>query len=269
MVPMNPTPLDQGRIRQALGSMVERYALEIHGQLASTNDRAAELAQEGYPPGQVVLAESQTSGRGRRGKVWQSPAGGNIYLSLLIPEPPRDLVAQVLPLAAAVAFASALEEYGLTPALKWPNDLVTSVGRKFGGILMEAIKGKPMYILGLGLNVVEAGDGSQGPEASRRTCLAALGLAPTDREHLIGRMLEQWAKTWRTLETWGWRPVQSQFLERAWLVGEQVTLEGEGGRLIGTYAGISERGCLLLDQGSGPKPYTSGELSLRVPVGRP
>ena len=167
MVPVKPQIPDPQRIREALGAMAASYGLEVHGQLASTNDRAAELAHAGGGPGQVVLAETQTGGRGRRGKGWLSPPGGNIYLSLTIPGPPGGHGAQVLPLAAGVAFAHALEEFELAIGLKWPNDLVSPEGRKVGGILMETVRGKAIYVLGVGLNMVESGGPETDPEIKR------------------------------------------------------------------------------------------------------
>jgi BirA family biotin operon repressor/biotin-[acetyl-CoA-carboxylase] ligase len=101
----------------------------------------------------VVFADQQSAGRGRLGRSWESPSG-NLFVSVLLPPLPAEQVT-ALPLAAGLAVAEALDGLGVTPQLKWPNDVMIG-GRKLGGILAEGLSGAAgleAVVLGIGLNV--------------------------------------------------------------------------------------------------------------------
>ncbi len=121
----------------------------------STNDEAARWARDGAAHGSVVVANAQTRGRGRLGRTWQSPPGDNLYFSIVLRPslPPKD--AAPITLAAGVAVAEALASFGITPELKWPNDVLVG-GKKISGILSEmSTRGMKLehVIVGVGLNV--------------------------------------------------------------------------------------------------------------------
>ncbi len=125
-----------------LGTRWLGRAFEWHAACGSTNDLAAERAREGAAAGLVIAADAQTAGRGRLGRTWHSPAGDNLYLSILLrpTRPPSEI--PPLTLLAGAAVARALAALGLAPRLKWPNDveLVDDEAgrrRKVAGILTE------------------------------------------------------------------------------------------------------------------------------------
>lgn len=120
--------------------------LWVYEEVASTNDVAATLA-----PGEAVMARAQTAGRGQYGRVWQSRPGAGLLLSVRL-DPPAELRRPVLLTAlVAVAVAEAVERLaGVSPALKWPNDLLLD-GRKVCGILIEQ---RTALVAGVGLNLV-------------------------------------------------------------------------------------------------------------------
>lgn len=126
------------------------------GVVDSTNNLALELGEKGAAHGTVVIADQQTKGRGRLGRVWVSPPGVNIYMSVLLKPQfsPRD--AMLLTVMAGVACCRALRDIsGLIVMLKWPNDLLIS-DRKVGGILTETkFSGNMMHtaVVGIGINV--------------------------------------------------------------------------------------------------------------------
>lgn len=134
--------------------------IHIFDKLSSTNETAHELATAGADEGTVVITESQTSGKGRRGRPWFSPAGRNIYTSIIL----RPLIspeeAPKLTLVAAVALAEAiidsLKVYGVhSPGIKWPNDILINQ-KKCAGILTEMkinSEGLNFVIIGIGINV--------------------------------------------------------------------------------------------------------------------
>ena len=120
---------------------------------SSTQDVARAEAEAGGPVGTAVLAEEQTAGRGRLGRAWVSPAGKNIYVTLVMRPPAPKL--RVLSIVSPLAIAEALEGIGLAPRLKWPNDVLVG-GRKIAGILIETeLSGDAVKyaLVGIGLNV--------------------------------------------------------------------------------------------------------------------
>jgi BirA family biotin operon repressor/biotin-[acetyl-CoA-carboxylase] ligase len=162
-------------------------------ELASTNRIAAELAAAGAPQGLVVTAESQTQGRGRLGRTWHSPAGRNLYVSILLrPEVAVVRVPQIS-LVTALALRRALAEVcpRLPVAVKWPNDLWVG-SRKLGGILCEMdaeLDRVHHVVVGVGLNVNLTAEDLPGDLVGRATSvLLELG-APASRPRLLAAFL--------------------------------------------------------------------------------
>ncbi len=135
--------------------------VEVAAQLGSTSTRARELADQGAPHGTLVIADSQTQGRGRQGRSFASPAGTGLYLSLVLRGAGTEQTAQ-LTCAAAVAVRRAVERTtGVALGIKWVNDLYRE-GRKCCGILAEAVHGGPgpgYLVLGVGLNLLPPREG--------------------------------------------------------------------------------------------------------------
>ena len=125
------------------------------GECASTNDEAAAWARAGAPAGAVVVAETQTRGRGRQGRVWHSPPGAALFFSVVLRPPLPPMKVPPLTLAAGVALAETAARFEVMPSLKWPNDLLVD-GRKAAGILTEsACQGGRLehVIVGIGVNL--------------------------------------------------------------------------------------------------------------------
>jgi BirA family biotin operon repressor/biotin-[acetyl-CoA-carboxylase] ligase len=138
-------------LRQTLGIP----CLEVYARLTSTMNTAHALGAAGAPAGTIVLADEQTAGRGRAGRVWRSPPGAGIWLACL--ERPLDLdVLPVLSLRLGLATARVLDEWSAsTVLLKWPNDLYVGA-RKLAGFLVESRwRGDTIdwIVIGFGLNV--------------------------------------------------------------------------------------------------------------------
>jgi len=131
--------------------------LFYHSVTASTNLLAKALANDGSPEGSVVVADSQTGGRGRMGRIWLSPSGVNLYFSLILrPGVPLIRVPQLtLLVAAAVHQALSSAAADLVPLIKWPNDILLN-GRKVCGVLCE-MQSEPdlthFVVVGIGINV--------------------------------------------------------------------------------------------------------------------
>ena len=125
-------------------------------QIDSTNIKAKELAEQGYPSGTLVVADKQVAGRGRRGRNWDSPSGTGIFMTLMLKPEINPNNASMLTLVAALAVAEAIKDVtGLDARIKWPNDIVIN-GKKICGILTE-MSAQFDYInpivIGIGINV--------------------------------------------------------------------------------------------------------------------
>lgn len=122
----------------------------------STNTKAKQLAEEGYPAGTLVVAEQQEAGRGRRGRGWESPQGTGIFMTLLLKPEIEPNNASMLTLVAALAVSAAITKQTDRPAaIKWPNDIVMN-GKKVCGILTEMsaqIDYVNHIVIGIGINV--------------------------------------------------------------------------------------------------------------------
>lgn len=174
--------MSAARLRELLLTRGRPWAAPIEAFLAveSTNDVLRERARRGAPSWSVILAESQTAGRGRRGHVWTSPAG-NLYLSVLLATPRRKEAQTLLQLVAGLAVAESLVEFGVEASLKWPNDVVAG-GRKLAGLLAEgsSLGDTTEWIaLGVGVNVgVDPARVEPGLEGSATSMATVTGASP-------------------------------------------------------------------------------------------
>ena len=132
----SPWTLSIEDIRRRLIAPTMARQLYVFGQASSTNAALRQFALSGAPEGTVVLADAQAAGRGRMGQPWFSPAGVNLYASVLFRGPLSKAGASVSSLIAGLATADAVAEFGAQPAIKWPNDVLID-GRKIGGSLAE------------------------------------------------------------------------------------------------------------------------------------
>ena len=240
-------------------------ALELWESIGSTNDRALELGREGAPHGSAVAARCQTSGRGRRGHVWESPRG-NLYLSIVLR--PRVAPSRLPGLAAACGLgaADALDVLlaSNAPQLKWPNDLLAD-GRKLGGILVEAARdcdGKTFAVCGIGINIESV------PCDLEAVSLAELGAATSFSalaEALQAGIVLR-VDTWASAE--GERPldgIQGDYLARLAWRGEKVAaLSPTGDELSrGTLETIDPWGRAVLGTSAGTRSFSAEQASLR------
>jgi BirA family biotin operon repressor/biotin-[acetyl-CoA-carboxylase] ligase len=237
--------------------------------IGSTNDVAAALAAEGARA--VVVADAQTAGRGRRGRVWFSPPLSGLYVSAVLELPGGDSGASdttgpfrsraraLLTLAAGVALAEGVQAVtGLRVDIKWPNDLLVG-SRKLAGILAEATTAHAV-VLGYGINI---GSMAYPPDlADRATSLESELGRPIDRAELCVETLVALARRHADLEQGRFDAILDAWRQRApGSVGRRVAWETSSGSQSGVTAGIDETGALLVTVGDRVERLFAGEVT--------
>ncbi len=157
-MPIHPKPdaLNAAHIQAKLRTQSLGHAIHLVTETSSTNSLGTILAESGIPHGTVILAEHQTAGKGRLGRLWVSPPYKNIYCSVILGDPRLQTYLTWIPLVTGLALSEAIQqEETITPSLKWPNDLLID-RKKLGGILCESTsrgQATPGLIVGFGINV--------------------------------------------------------------------------------------------------------------------
>lgn len=245
----------------------QRFGRETfqHADLTgSTNDDARALAQGGCPAGSVVVAEAQTAGRGRHGRAWVSPAAGGLYVTLVLrPHLALEHI-PLLTLTAAVAVAEAVQSVcGISPTIKWPNDLLVN-GRKVAGILTEAVsevEAVDFLLVGLGINVNTTATDLPERPIYPASSLALESGGPQDRKLLLAAWIDR-MEYWHTrLEAHAFDELLAAWHTYARMIGRRVCVAQPRGDLCGVVTGTARDGALLLAQADGtPLRVLSGDL---------
>jgi len=222
-----------------------------YGTVDSTNRIAMELARSGEPEGCVVLAQSQSAGRGRNGRAWRDEPGKSILMSIVLkPNLPNDSLGR-LSLAVGVGAAEGVEAMcSARIRLKWPNDLMIE-DRKVGGILIETdiAQDPPCVVAGIGINVL---DQSLPPDISdTATFLQAHSLAVLEIENVAQSVSEQVIAACSEMAAGHWDCVLARWRDRMWGIGRNVTVVSGEQTIAGVMSGISDAGALELKTADG------------------
>lgn len=238
--------------------------VEFHEAIGSTNDRARAALEEPGGDSLAVVADLQTSGRGRRGRSWISPAGTNLLVSLAIRPAMAPRLAGLLGIAAALAVRDACARFapdaGL--AIRWPNDVVDRAGRKVAGLLVEtALEGETLVeaVVGVGINVNWLASEMPVEISDSATSLAALTEAPVDRVELLRSLLDALSAEVMALER-GEAPLR-RLRASSWLDGRWVQVDAGVETVSGRVSGIADDGALLLDTEAGRMTLSVGEVA--------
>ena len=271
-----PSSIAAQMLRSGLYTAVIGRSVRFYQSTPSTMDDAAQWARQGAEDGAVVVAETQTASRGRRGRRWVSDAG-NLYLSVLLR--PEAAALPLLSPLAGVAVARAIRRVAaVPPAIKWPNDIMVDE-RKVSGILVEsALSGGGVAegagddcsdydyavsyaVVGIGVNI--ALDVSSDDEiAATAGSLNALAGAAVDRTELLRRILQYLDALYLDLRR-GRSPVPEW---RRWLdtLGQRVVVTHYDTRHAGRAEDVDEHGNLLLRTDDGRQlTLTAGDITLR------
>jgi BirA family transcriptional regulator, biotin operon repressor / biotin---[acetyl-CoA-carboxylase] ligase len=264
--------LDAARVSALLETARFGRSLRIVESTDSTNDDARADAFAGAADGHVVVADSQRSGRGSHGRVWVSPAGQDLYLSI-VARPPLTL-AELSPLTLAVGLgvAQAVERVlsrapgGETEALvKWPND-VRIGGKKCAGILVEASSvGAELgaLVIGIGLNINRRSWPEELQSTATSLGAACPGAAPFDRARVLTELLfavEHWVDRFIAE---GGAPIAQALQTRLAMRGEPVRCGG----IVGTLLGVAPTGAVRIATESGVRELIAGRLESAIRSG--
>lgn len=235
------------------------FELYYYNEIDSTNRIAEHLAQQSFREGTVVIADSQTSGRGRSNNQWFSPAGENIYCTLLLK--PDSSYLHRIPFVAGLAIAKTLAALSLKIDLKWPNDLLVG-NRKIGGILVQSAMeaGTLKYaIVGFGINV----NTTSFPQNLKETATSIVMERdePADRESIIAGILMHFEKLYLDMAEVSWEDFSKEVEKRSTFVRNcEVRIENHEGIIEGTTAGLDSYGGLIVNTADGARVFYSGEV---------
>lgn len=257
--------LDSSVILAGLNDKARRLlsGLDILTAVDSTNLYLLQKANAGAPGGYACLAERQHAGRGRRGRQWLSPFGGNIYLSLLWRFSEQIPALSGLSLAIGIAVTNSLETLGVPGiGLKWPNDILWQ-GRKLAGILLDTAgeaAGPCHVVAGIGINVaMPAGATISQPWVDLREIVGRR----IARNALAGRVLQHLLLTLHQFQQNGLAPFLPEWDRLDLLKDKDVTVQLADRTISGRAQGVNQQGALLVAHGGETRAYHSGEVSVR------
>ncbi|HEX4111943.1 MAG TPA: biotin--[acetyl-CoA-carboxylase] ligase [Stellaceae bacterium] len=236
----------------ALSELPAFFSLRHVADIDSTNDEAKRQAAAGASQGLTVWADRQTAGRGRQGRVWQSPPG-NLYCSILLRPECAAAEAAQLSFAAALAVCDALAPW--QPRCKWPNDVLIG-DKKIAGILLESEAAGAhvaWLVIGIGINLAHHPAETETPATS----LAALGttMAPGDMVPALCGHFLRWHELWRRQ---GLAPLRRGWLDRAYGLGGEIRVRYAHTETRGRFVDLDASGALVLENGEGTHNISAG-----------
>lgn len=256
--------MSQYTIKPNLLDQIEPLVSEIRvfKKIDSTNDEARRAIKSGISGINLIVADAQTAGRGRRGKTWISPAGG-LYMSFIFPFQNDLTQPQALSLVAAISVKRSLEEWSVAPIkLKWPNDLLVE-GKKLSGILLELERsgGNTHVIFGIGVNYSLTVE--QKLKIDREvTDLNEQAENIPSRERVITKICIDLLNNVREFSERGFGSFKPAWNESDHYLGSRVVIKDGKSEKSGISLGVNERAELIIESDSGQEFISGGEISV-------
>lgn len=256
--------LDPSKIKQRLKTDIIGKKIYLFDEIDSTNRKALRLGAAGAKEGTLVLAESQTKGKGRLGRIWYSPKGVNLYISIIL----RPLIplteAQFITIVAAVSIAETMRKVAdIKPGIKWPNDIMIK-GKKIAGILTELISGRDKVnyiVLGMGINLNM--DLSSAPEEIRNragSLREAFG-SYIDRTYFLALLLSEFESYYLRFKEGERRGIMDIYTSYSVTLGRRIRINSHGLSIEGLVAGFGSDGALLIKKDDGAiETMLSGDI---------
>jgi BirA family transcriptional regulator, biotin operon repressor / biotin---[acetyl-CoA-carboxylase] ligase len=232
-------------------------------ETGSTNQDLLDAARGGAPEGRVLVADHQTAGRGRLGRVWVAPPGASLLCSVLLRPPLPADQAHLVTCALALAAADACRRVGgVEPRLKWPNDLVVD-DRKLAGLLAESVVAAgalAAVVVGIGLNVTWPAD-LPAELAGIATALNHLGAVDVGREDLLVALLTSFEPRYAALCGGGGAALLAEVGERSATLGRRVRVETGSETFEGEATALGAGGRLVVTTAEGTREVTVGDVT--------
>ncbi|MBE0575702.1 MAG: biotin--[acetyl-CoA-carboxylase] ligase [Desulfuromonadales bacterium] len=250
----SPDVLMPESIQTGLDSRLVGSRVRCFDETDSTNMQACRMGDEGGVDGLVVIADRQTSGKGRMGRQWESPGGVNLYASILLRPPVLPFEAPKLTFLSAVAVCRAIMHCtGLQPTVKWPNDILLH-GAKVAGLLNEMSSETDQVhyvVLGIGVNLNMRQE--QFPDDLRypATSLFMVSGQIVSRLDFTRTLLQEIDALYQTYLEQGSAPIMSAWEELCDLTGNTVQVDCNERQISGTMIGLAEDGALLVKTATG------------------
>lgn len=256
--------LQPSAIERTLSTAWAGRSIEYHPVIDSTNRRARTLGEEGAAHGTLVIADLQTSGRGRMSRTWESGSGDSVLMSLLLrPESLRPTDATGIVLVSAIAVAAACEKMGAQVSIKWPNDLISN-GKKLCGMLLDMKMGPEFVeyaIIGIGVNVKTHPQSEEIPHAA---CLQDACGKEVLRQEVVSHFLNHFEALYALWRTKGIDAVLPLYREYSITLGRRVRVIGLNETFEALAIDVLANGGLIVETDDGiRKTVYAGDVSVR------
>jgi BirA family biotin operon repressor/biotin-[acetyl-CoA-carboxylase] ligase len=230
----------------------------------STNAIASQLAQVGIPEGTLVIAESQTRGRGRLGRHWHSPAKVGLYCSIILYPKIHPTLAPGISLMTAAALADTIASYDdIDVKIKWPNDILIS-GRKTAGILTELsaeIDQVTYVIVGVGININQMRTDFPSDLKDEATSVRIGAKEKIKRVDFLQRFLRNFEREYVSFKKYGLGEIRKKILKYSFLHNKEIRLRIGRKVISGIVIDIDRNGQLVIDTKDGIMAFNAGEVT--------
>ncbi len=276
---LEPSPdiLNEFEIGYCLDTRIIGRKIYYFKSIDSTNNYAKKVAQEGCVDGTVIVADAQTSGRGRMGRSWDSKEGCGIWMSVVLRPSisPQDV--QIITLAASIAVVEALKHVtGIDAGIKWPNDVIIG-GKKVCGILTEMsteMDRVNYVVLGIGLNISQKNDDFPKELRSRAISLKAymeennMSVPSIRRSDIIKHILLELEKHYDSMTSGNTEEIIKMWRENSVTLGRKVKIIYKNAEYEGIARDVTDEGKLVVYCNDGiTREISSGEVSVRGIMG--
>lgn len=255
--------MDKSEIQKLLNSEAQRVLAEIQlvDEIDSTNAEAIRQIHSGNFANRLLVARSQSAGRGRRGRSWLSPRDAGIYMSLTRQFTLEANALQGISLLTALSLKSALDSLGMEGlSLKWPNDILFQK-KKLAGILLELQQTEHgcCLVFGIGLNIELPGSLAQ--EIDRPvTDITTITDSIVDHNSIVATVINELCNNLAEYELSGFSSFQASWNESDVYLNNEIEIQNGETRIIGKSLGVDSDGALLLQTSNGIQAINGGEV---------
>lgn len=240
---------------KTIGRKIEYYQV-----LESTNTEAWELIQDSAAHGTVVITDNQTAGKGRGAKAWASSPDRSLTFSIILKHD-NILNPSLVPLAAGIAVAKAMEPFGIRAELKWPNDIMIE-GKKTGGILCESkYRGELLtaMVIGIGMNVNEEAEDFSDALSEIAASMFIVSGVRQQRERVLAECLNSLENCLMESD----ETVIRNWTELCGHIGKNISFTVDGKTTEGKFIGLNSAGTAVIESNGEQTEFTSPLLSIK------